>query len=114
MSTSIEKCILVEVIAMCEFHLKGNCFHPEKVSKGVVANTCDVHSCDHCTNKIWQTTMVNKDIDYHQLLLNLAMNPKEESTMMSEDKTKLDIQEENRFKSPFTRLMNRRSSTGKL
>lgn len=108
MSPSIDMCILVEVIMMCEFHLKGNCFHPEKVGKGTIADNCDVHSCNHCTNKTWQTTMINKEINYHQTLLNLALKHQEELKVQEIQTTQIEIQKENRFKSPFTKFLGRR------
>lgn len=113
MSPSIDMCILVEVIIMCEFHLKGSCFHPEKVGKGVVADECDVHSCNMCTNRSWQTTMINKEITYHQTLLNLALRHQEEMTREIQTK-QIEIEKEGRFKSPFSKFMNKKTEVGKL
>lgn len=88
---------------MCEYHLKGSCFHPEKVTKGKVAENCNVHSCNQCTSKSWQTTMINKEIDYHQMLLDLASNKKFNQTSISP----VENQQENRFKNPFNKFISK-------
>jgi len=115
MRTSIGICILVEVIKMCEYHLKGNCFHPEKVSKGNVANKCDVHECNQCTNRTWQTIMINKEINYHQAILNMALQSQEENTNTAKlITTKIEVEEESRFRSPFRNFLTRKEDSGKL
>lgn len=57
---------------MCDFHLKGKCFHPEKVEKGLVAINCNVHGCTQCTNSSWQVKKINSDIEYYQSLIDLT------------------------------------------
>jgi hypothetical protein len=99
---------------VCEFYLKGNCFHPEKVGKGTIANSCDVHSCNDCTNRVWQTSMINKDINYHQTLLNLALKHQEEHTIKEIQTTQIGVQKENRFKSPFEKFIGKKSEVGRL
>lgn len=99
---------------MCEFHLKGNCFHPGKVSKGTIAEKCDVHSCNHCTNKAWQIAKINKEINYHQTLLNLALKHQEELAIKEMKTTQIDIQKDNRFKSPFAKFLGRKSEEDQI
>jgi hypothetical protein len=57
---------------MCDFHLKGKCFHPEKVQKGLVAANCEVHQCQHCTNKPWQNKRISDEFNYYQSLIDLT------------------------------------------
>ena len=72
MSTSIEKHILVEVIEMCDYHLKENCFHPEKVHRGLIAIPCEVHECTHCTNESWQKKKIQEQMEYHYGIVKLS------------------------------------------
>lgn len=57
---------------MCDFHLKGKCFHPERVQKGLVAIACDVHRCEYCTDKPWQEKRISEDFKYYQSLIELT------------------------------------------
>ena len=57
---------------MCEFHLKDNCFHPEKVQRGLVAIPCQVHDCKHCTNEKWQNQKIKEELDYHNNIIKLS------------------------------------------
>jgi len=59
---------------MCDFYLKGNCFHPEKSEKGMVASKCEVHKCELCTNKNWQIEQITNLSKYHQELLSVIKN----------------------------------------
>jgi len=72
-SLSIHIPLLVEVYdTMCDFHLKGKCFHPEKVQKGLIAISCDVHSCSSCTNNEWQSKQIDEKFKYYQNLIELT------------------------------------------
>lgn len=53
---------------MCNYNIEEQCFHPEKVPKGLVALPCDVHNCTQCTNKEWQKTQQKQDTKYLRLL----------------------------------------------
>ena len=75
MSTSIGICILVEVNYMCEYYLKENCFHPQRVAKGLIALPCEVHDCDHCTDKRWQQKKIDADFDYYHSILEMISSP---------------------------------------
>ncbi len=57
---------------MCEFHLKGNCFHPNRVIKGSVAIPCTVHSCGDCTDKEWQEEQIQDFINYYKELAAMS------------------------------------------
>ena len=57
---------------MCEYHLKGQCFHPQKARKGTVAVACMFHSCNECTNKKWQEEKIEADLAYYQSVIELA------------------------------------------
>lgn len=59
---------------MCEFHLKGQCFHPQKATKGIVATNCSFHDCSDCTSKQWQKTMVDENYAYYQSIIDLTNN----------------------------------------
>ena len=60
---------------MCEFHLNGNCFHPNKVQKGWVANACNVHTCMDCTNTSWQHNTIREQFMYQKELLEMINIP---------------------------------------
>lgn len=83
MSTSIVKCKLTRLNIMCDFHLKGQCFHPEKTVKGIVSTTCTFHDCSKCTNKTWQTNMVEENYSYYQSIVELTQNQKQEEMVQS-------------------------------
>lgn len=94
---------------MCEFHLRGNCFHPEIVGKGTIAKKCDVHSCKSCTDKRWQLEKINKEIEYHQALLNLALSPgKEVAVENGGIVTNIDQRRQRMFKNPFENTMDKK------
>ena len=57
---------------MCEFHLKGQCFHPEKTTKGIVATNCKFQNCSDCTNKHWQQNMVEENYNYYESIVKIA------------------------------------------
>lgn len=57
---------------MCEYHLKNNCFHPQKVQRGLVAIPCEVHACNHCTNSKWQEEKIQEKMEYHQSIVKLS------------------------------------------
>ena len=59
---------------MCEFHLKGQCFHPEKTMKGIVATPCKFQACGEWTNKKWQQNMVEENYNYYQSIVELTQN----------------------------------------
>ena len=61
---------------MCDFHLKGQCFHPEKAAKGIVATSCKFHNCSDCTNKTWQKSKVEETYNYYQSIVELTQNTK--------------------------------------
>ncbi|MCA9478584.1 MAG: hypothetical protein KC535_05545 [Nanoarchaeota archaeon] len=63
---------------MCDFHLKGQCFHPEKTKKGFVATSCQFHDCSQCTNKIWQKNMIEENYSYYQSIVELTQNKEAE------------------------------------
>lgn len=92
---------------MCDFHLKGNCFHPEIVGKGLIAKECDVHSCSSCTDENWQLEKINKEIKYHQALVNLALSPEKELAVESGIITNLNHRRESMLKNPFTNTTKR-------
>lgn len=99
---------------MCEFHLKGNCFHPAKVGKGSVASPCDVHSCNHCTNQNWQTKMIQKEIGQHQALLNLAMGNTELANQIELVTTRINIELEDRHQEQYEAFVDPRSKVTKI
>ncbi len=57
---------------MCEFHLKGQCFHPEKTEKGLVASGCEFHDCSQCTNKNWQQEKIAEHYAYYQSIITIS------------------------------------------
>lgn len=56
---------------MCDYHLKGTCFHPKRVEKGFIALPCEVHECEHCTNKTWQDQQINTEYTYYQSIVDM-------------------------------------------
>ncbi len=64
---------------MCDYYLKGICFHPERVEKGLVGKPCEVHTCEQCTNKQWQQQKINEDFAYYTSILEAITSPKENS-----------------------------------
>lgn len=60
---------------MCDFHFNGNCFHPQKVQRGWVASSCDVHTCLDCTNTSWQNKIIKDEFMYQKELLNMITSP---------------------------------------
>jgi|AntAceMinimDraft_17_1070374.scaffolds.fasta_scaffold133995_1 hypothetical protein len=82
---------------MCEFHLKDNCFHPEKVQRGLVAIPCKVHDCKQCTNKIWQQEKIKEEMAYHNSILKLSKQELPSFNMQKEN-----IDEAKKFS--FTRI----------
>ena len=56
---------------MCDFHLNGQCFHPEKARKGLVAVTCNFHNCKECTNKQWQQDRIEQNFQYYQSIVDI-------------------------------------------
>ena len=74
---------------MCEYHLKENCFHPEKVQRGLIAIPCEVHDCKQCTNKIWQQEKITELKEYHNSIIKLS----------KQELPSFDIQQENTTKS---------------
>lgn len=81
MSTSIDKCKLVEARPMCDFHLKGQCFHPEKTKKGLVATGCQFHDCSQCTNKAWQRERVQENYTYYESILAATNIPSQDQAV---------------------------------
>ncbi|MGM5480311.1 MAG: hypothetical protein ACQESC_02515 [Nanobdellota archaeon] len=65
---------------MCEYHCKGLCFHPDKISENQLAVKCDVHSCESCTNTSWQQKMIRVEQKNISILLHLARTALHEST----------------------------------
>lgn len=57
---------------MCEFHLKDQCFHPDKTAKGIVASNCTFHDCSQCTNKTWQQEKIAENYAYYRSIISLA------------------------------------------
>lgn len=57
---------------MCDFHFKERCFHPERVDKGLVAIKCEVHDCNQCTNKKWQSERISASMQYYSNILSIA------------------------------------------
>jgi len=62
---------------MCDYHLRNNCFHPEKVQKGIVARPCEVHECEHCTSTSWQKQKIDATFAYYQGIIDLMNSPSE-------------------------------------
>lgn len=56
---------------MCDFHLKGQCFHPEKVQKGLIAIPCQVHNCTKCTNENWKNAKISEQIKNNNEMIKL-------------------------------------------
>lgn len=82
---------------MCDFHLKDNCFHPEKVQRGLVAIPCQVHECKHCTNIKWQQEQIQEKIDYHDSIIKLSKQKLPSFNMQKEN-----VEEARKFS--FTRI----------
>lgn len=65
---------------MCEYHLKGQCFHPQKTQKGLVATECKFHDCSKCTNPHWQQQKIEKHYEYYQSILEITSSASQEKT----------------------------------
>ncbi len=74
---------------MCDFHLKGNCFHPERVQTGLIANKCNFESCNDCTNKEWQQNKIQSLNKYHQDIISLINNELPTFKITSEQTNKI-------------------------
>ena len=68
---SILNSILVGEI-MCEFYLKGKCFHPKRVSRGQIATNCEAHACNDCTSASWQSKKVKDQLMQLKELIHLS------------------------------------------
>jgi hypothetical protein len=55
---------------MCDYYLRGRCFHPKRTKKGMVAAKCQVHSCNDCTHKQWQDKQIEEDHSFYQDLID--------------------------------------------
>lgn len=66
---------------MCEFFLKGQCFHPKRVSQGKISTPCEAHACTDCTSTDWKETKVKNDICKLQELIQLTQQKEENTTI---------------------------------
>jgi hypothetical protein len=57
---------------MCEFYLKGKCFHPKKVARGEIASTCEAHTCNDCTSSSWKANKVKEQLLKFKELIELS------------------------------------------
>lgn len=57
---------------MCDFHLKHQCFHPNKVERGKIATDCEAHRCIDCTDSKWKANYVREQFSYLQELITLS------------------------------------------
>lgn len=56
---------------MCEFHLQGNCFHPQRIQHSKqLATQCNVLECSHCTNRCWQRAKIKEELEFYNQNLN--------------------------------------------
>lgn len=49
---------------MCEFYLNGKCFNSARTQGNLLATTCEVHGCEHCTNKQWQKEQLENELQF--------------------------------------------------
>ncbi len=59
---------------MCEFHLREKCFHPNRVNKGLIATSCDIHECNHCTDEHWRLKKIESELEYHNNIIALTLH----------------------------------------
>ncbi|MCF7799176.1 hypothetical protein K9M74_04710 [Candidatus Woesearchaeota archaeon] len=85
---------------MCEYHLQETCFHPKRVTKGLVALPCEVHDCEHCTDRPWQTKKIADDFSYYHSILEM-INSNEQNL----PQTTTTIQEKNSRSRKFPAIL---------
>ena len=59
---------------MCDYHLNGKCFHNARTEGNLLATTCEVHGCEHCTNKQWQKEQLKEELKFFNNLPMESLN----------------------------------------